>query len=78
MKSYTLEQLSPLRQRHDRWLRAQPGVVGTGIGLNAAGEVCIKVFSNRLAAATRTAIYDRLRGLPVAVEEVGEIRKQSG
>jgi hypothetical protein len=77
MKSFTPEELQAVRDRHESWLRAQPGVVGTGIGLDKSGRISLKVFSNKMSADTRIAIAQRLDAVPVAIEETGEIRKQS-
>jgi hypothetical protein len=76
MSPYSAEALRAARDRHEPWLRSQSGVVGTGIGLGPDGEPCIKVYSNRIPPAVRNAIMDRLRDLPVVIEETGEIRKQ--
>lgn len=76
MHTLSQDEVSKLRDAHEAWLRAQPGVVGTGIGLDRGGNVALKVFTNRAPAATRNSIHDRLAGIPFAIEEVGEIRKQ--
>jgi hypothetical protein len=77
MKSFTSEELQRLRDEHEPWLRALPGVVGTGIGIDKSGRISLKVFSNQMPAETRNAITERLQSIPVAIEETGEIRKQS-
>jgi hypothetical protein len=77
MKSFTQEDLLAIHNQHEAWLRAQPGVVGTGVGMDKGGNICLKIFTNQVAPATRNAIYERLSDIPVAVEETGEIRKQA-
>jgi hypothetical protein len=77
MKNFTAEELQRLRDEHESWLKALPGVVGTGIGLDKCGRISLKVFSNRISAATRNLIAERLSAVPVAIEETGEIRKQT-
>jgi hypothetical protein len=76
MAAYTVEQLLAERDRLEDWLKAQPGVVGTGVGLGANGEPALKVFSNGIKNDVRDAILARLGAVPVAIEETGEIRKQ--
>ncbi len=77
MRSFDQAELLDLRDRHEVWLRSQPGVVGTGVGMDRTGAICLKVFTNRMTHTTRDAIQDRLTGWPVALEEVGEVLKQS-
>lgn len=77
MELFSQDQLTRLRDEHESWLKAQPGVVGTGIGLDKGGRVALKVFTNRASAAIRNSIHDRLTGIPLAIEEVGEIHKQA-
>ena len=76
MKTFTPEELHALRDQHESWLRALPGVVGTGIGMDRSGRISLKVFSNHMSAETRNTIAERLGAVPVAIEETGEIRKQ--
>jgi hypothetical protein len=76
MTSMSPQELQVIRDQHESWLRAQPGVVGTGVGMDKTGRITLKVFTNRMSADTRNAIYERLRDVPLAIEETGEIRKQ--
>jgi hypothetical protein len=78
MNPLTPDRLQAIRDQHEPWLRTQPGVVGTGVGMDKTGRIAIKVFTNQMPAATRTAITERLRDVPLALEETGEIRKQAG
>ena len=75
-RNFTEEELVTLRDQHEPWLRALPGVVGTGVGMDRAGQIALKIYSNRVSPETRNAIYERLRDVPVAIEETGGIRKQ--
>jgi hypothetical protein len=77
MNDFTEKELLGLRDRHEPWLKALPGVVGTGVGMDKSGRLSLKVFSNRISTETRTAIGERLGAVPVAIEETGEIRKQT-
>jgi hypothetical protein len=77
MTSYSETELKAIRDQHEPWLRAQQGVVGTGIGLDKSGRISLKVYSNQMPAETRNAIVERLSPAPVAIEETGEIHKQT-
>ena len=74
MPALTADELLKIRDEHEAWLQRQPGVVGTGVGLNAAGEICLKVFSDRMTPQTRNSILERLSGIPTSVEESGPLR----
>jgi hypothetical protein len=71
MPALTADELLKIRDKHEPWLRQQPGVVGTSVGLNAAGEICLKVFSDRMTPETRNSILERLSGIPTSIEETG-------
>jgi hypothetical protein len=77
MRTMTAQELQTLRDQHESWLRAQPGVVGTSVGIDKTGQICLKIFSNHMPADTRNLIYERLSDVPVAIDETGEIRKQA-
>jgi len=69
---YTEENLMDVRDQNESWLNAQPGLSGTGIGLDAGGRVCLKIFTSHMPPATRNQIAARLGGVPVDFEETGE------
>lgn len=71
---YDEQQLVQERNRHESWLKQQQGVSGTGIGLDASGQTCIKVFTDHISPDTKNAIVSHLRNLPVEFEETGEFR----
>lgn len=77
MTSFTMEELERVRDKHEPWLTSRQGVVGTGIGIDNAGQLSLKVYSNQMSAATRNEIRTRLGAYPVTIEETGEIRKQT-
>jgi hypothetical protein len=77
MGNFTPDELRSVRDQHESWLTSQPGVVGTGVGMDKGGKLSLKIFSNRMSAETRNAIAERLRAFPVAFEETGGIRKQT-
>jgi hypothetical protein len=74
MPALTADELLKIRDEHEPWLRQQPGVVGTSVGLNAAGEICLKVFSDRMTPETRNSILERLSDIPTSIEESGPLR----
>lgn len=74
MANCTEAELLKIRDLHESWLRAQPGVVGTGIGVTGAAEISLKVYSDHMSSATKSAILKRLDGIPVAIEETGQPR----
>ena len=78
MKELSQQELLTIRDQHESWLRDQPGVEGTGVGMDKSGGICLKVFTNRIAPNVRDAIHERLGDIPLMIEEIGEVRKQSG
>jgi hypothetical protein len=62
------DQLQDVRDRNENWIMSQPGVTGTGIGLNR-GQVVLKIFSHGAPAETRQAVAKRLVGVPIAWED---------
>ncbi len=72
--TYTEAQVAAEKDKHGSWLAQQEGVTGTGIGLDSGGQPSIKVYTNRMPAATKEAILAKLRGIPVDFEETGEFR----
>ena len=75
MQALTADELRKIRDQHELWLRQQAGVIGTSVGLNAAGELCLKIFSDRMDPETRNAILERLSGIPITVEVTGRLHK---
>ena len=74
MPAFTADELLKIRDEHEPWLRQQAGVVGTSVGLDAAGEICLKIFSDQMTPETRNSILERLSGIPTSVEETGRLR----
>jgi hypothetical protein len=62
-----------VKQRHEPELLAQPGVLGTGVGVSSAGQPVIKVYVEQATPAVRASIPSSLEALPVKVEETGPI-----
>ncbi len=72
--SYTEAQLLAARDQHEAWLAQLAGMNGVGIGLSQGGELCLKIFTNRMSASTKEAILARLVGVPIDFEETGEFQ----
>lgn len=80
-----IEHAREVKQRHEADLLARPGVVGVGIGLRQRGgeltsEVCIVVMVQRKHPPeelnSEELLPRALDGVPVDVQEVGEIAAQ--
>jgi hypothetical protein len=63
--------LVDIHDRHKDWLRAQPGVVRTSVGLGQGGNLAIKIFfdKNLMTDQVRQAISKRLSGAPIEYVE---------
>lgn len=72
MKKFSERELAALRDRHESWLMSQQGVTGTSIGLDAGGDLVLRIFTVGATPATRSNVAARLPGVPLAWEE-GEI-----
>lgn len=73
---HTEEELYQVKVTHDPWLTSQPGVVGTGIGLDQGGQICILILTANMPETTRSLIEERLSGYPVGFEETGDFNAQ--
>lgn len=73
MAKFTEKRLQAERDRHESWLQQQPGFQGSGVGLNAAGKVSIKVYTSGMPPDVQESIRQKLNEVPVAFEETGEI-----
>jgi hypothetical protein len=58
--------------RGDEFLRV-PGAVGHAVGA-ANGRAVIQVLVETITPAARAAIRDEMDGVPVVLEEVGQVR----
>ena len=62
-----------VKQRHEAGLMAQPGVLGTGVGVSGQGQPVIKVYVEKATPAVLASIPSVLESLPVQIEETGPI-----
>ncbi len=75
-----------VRKKHQAALLRRPNVVGVGVGLRkragaSTGEVALVVLVSRKLPQAQLAQEDQLpkeiEGVPVDVQEIGEVRAQS-
>ncbi len=62
-----------VQDRHTDILMAEPGIVGTAIGLNEHGRPAILVFAKSFELAKAAFIPSKIEGVPVVVKITGEI-----
>ncbi len=62
-----------VKQRHETELLKILGVVGTGVGESAQGQLVIKVFVEKDTQAVRSSVPPTLEGIPVEIEETGPV-----
>ncbi len=72
--SYTEKQLATELENREGWLLQQEGIVGTALGCDQGGQICIKIYTDGATSETKAAISARLQKLPFEFEETGEIR----
>jgi hypothetical protein len=70
----TFEQVKTIMDRHAPALMELDGVVGVSIGALEDGAFVIQVMIRETNAALLDSIPDVIDGIPVRVEETGEIR----
>jgi hypothetical protein len=59
-------------------LMAVPGVIGVAVGELDDGKPCIKVLVVKNTPAHASLVPKTIEGIPVVVEETGEIRPMAG
>jgi len=65
-----------IQERHTPDLMSRPGVVGTGVGLSASGEVVLKVYTE--TALPAKALPPQLDGLTLDEETIGHVIAMKG
>jgi hypothetical protein len=68
----TIQEVIQIQDRHTDWLLQIPGVVGTETTILPDGQYAIKILTRYLGV--EKDLPESLEGVPVVVEEVGEIR----
>lgn len=71
---FTKAQLLEEKQKHETWLQQQPGLVGTGVGSRANGELCLVIYTDRMPRLAKEGIRKRLGEVSIEFEESGEFR----
>lgn len=69
-----IQAIIEVQERHTDFLMAEPGIVGTAVGLGQARMPLILVFAKSFDSAKRADIPDELEGVPVLVKVTGEIK----
>lgn len=64
-----------VQDRHTPLIMEDPNVVGTATGLNADGQLCVKIY---LAEARDVPMPENLEGVPVDVEVTGKFVAMAG
>lgn len=70
-----VQKVIDIQNKHTRDLMDQKGIIGTATGMNAKGEVVVKVFTN---GADDPKIPTKLDGVPVEVEQRAQIDFMDG
>jgi hypothetical protein len=68
----TIQEVTQIQDRYTDWLLQIPGVVGTGITILPDGQYAIKILTRY--QGVEKDLPESLEGVPVVVEEVGDIR----
>ena len=69
-----IEAASSVKDKYDDFLFTLPEVVGHGVGKDASGHAVIQLFLRQATDAARQAAPPVLEGIPVVIQETGEIR----
>ena len=77
MKNYSQTQLMDLLDEKQEWLHSIPGVTQSAVGLNAAGEVCIRIFVDQISDSDKQKITAAISDVPLSWEEGMEMRPYS-
>ena len=68
-----IQAVMDVQDRHTDILITEPGIVGTGTGLNEHGRPAILVFAKSFELARAAFIPSKIEGVPVVVKITGEI-----
>jgi hypothetical protein len=69
-----IEAASSVKDKYDDFLFSLPEVVGHGVGKDTSGHAVIQLFLRQATGAARQAAPPVLEGIPVVIQETGEIR----
>jgi hypothetical protein len=74
----TLEEVTDVMDRHTDEVMRVEGVVGIAIGALEDSTFCIQVLVRERTDEVDRRIPDVIEGVPVVLEETGEIRPMNG
>lgn len=72
--SENMEKIRSIKSTNERNWMALPGVVAVGIGLVSGGKTGIVISVAKNLSEIRSKIPATVEGIPVEVQETGEIR----
>lgn len=72
-ETWSESKLAAVRDQHDDWLMQQPSVMGSSIGYDKKGRLCVKILTDQADAKLRNEIEKRMSGVPIDFEESGPI-----
>lgn len=75
---WTEETLMQARDQHEDWLMQQDGVVGTMLGYDTIGRLCLRVLTDHMDAKTRSRIAERFQSIPLDFEDTGPMEARPG
>ena len=62
------------RATHEAWLSRQTGFAGSGLGVGQNGQVCLKIYTNKMPEETKKNVSTVLSRVPFEFEELGDVR----
>ncbi|QDT19665.1 hypothetical protein [Gimesia chilikensis] len=77
MKKCSQTELLEILEKKEDWLHSIPGVTQSAVGLNPAGEVCLRIFVDQVSEADKQKIVDKFSEVPISWEEGMEMRPYS-
>ncbi len=81
MQTFSQQELEQVVNQHREWLNTllqSKAIFGYGVGLDRGGGISIQIHGNQTSRDVEDAIRQQFVGHPVAIEEHGEPRLQSG
>lgn len=71
--AWTQQRLTEVVEQNEVWLLSQAGVVGVGVGLDAAGQICVQVLTDGIKPEIRRSVEQRFQGVPLMFDNTGPI-----
>ena len=70
-RNWTEEALLEARDSREDWLMSHDFVIGSGVGFDRHGNLCVKIMTDNASAADRMAITAYFEGVPLLFEQTG-------